>query len=107
VEADGYWAGGRWLDGLRRWKRGERTPGFVLGTEFPYFSNDYPADPLADPDRGGVRRAMCVPLKNDRHQVLGFFELHRGGGPLFSWHDAAFLESLANTAAVAVENARL
>jgi signal transduction histidine kinase len=108
MEADGYWTGGAWHDRPRRWARGEGTPGFVLDTEFPYFSNDYPADPLADPALAGVVRAICVPIKNERSQVLGFFELHRGAdSPLFSWHDAAVLESLANTAAVAVENARL
>lgn len=107
MEADGYWCHGVWHDGRRCWQRGDGTPGFVLETEFPYFSNDYPTDPLADADRVGVRRAMCVPIKNDRQQVLGFFELHRGAGDLFTWHDAAFLESLANIAAVAVENAGL
>ncbi|MCS6865901.1 MAG: GAF domain-containing sensor histidine kinase [Gemmataceae bacterium] len=107
MESDGYWSAGRWHDERRRWRCGEGTPGFVLATEFPYFSNNYPADPLADPHRHGVLRAMCVPIKNDRHQVLGFFELHRYQGGLFSWHDAAFLETLANMAAVAVENARL
>lgn len=107
MESDGYWSMGHWHDERRCWQRGEGTPGFVLAAEFPYFSNNYPADPLADPDRQGVQRAMCVPIKNDRHQVLGFFELHRHGGAWFSWHDAAFLETLANMAAVAVENARL
>ncbi len=108
MESDGYWAKGAWNDRRRRWQRSAGTPGFVLETEFPYFSNEYPADPLADADLPGVVRAMCVPIKNERAQVLGFFELHRGAdGPLFTWHDAAFLESLANMAAVAVENARL
>jgi signal transduction histidine kinase len=107
MESDGYWSTGQWHDERRRWRRGEGTPGFVLATEFPYFSNNYPADPLTDPQRTGIQRAMCVPIKNDRHQVLGFFELHRRGGAWFSWHDAAFLETLANMAAVAVENARL
>jgi signal transduction histidine kinase len=49
-----------------------------------------------------------VPIRNNEHVVLGFFELHRReGGTPFTWHDAAFLESLANTTAVAIENARL
>lgn len=51
---------------------------------------------------------MCVPIKDSSHAVLGFFELHRSEQRQpFTWHDAAFLESLANTTAVAIENARL
>lgn len=108
MEADGYWASNIWHDRPGRWNRGEGTPGFVLETEFPYLSNDYASDPLADSALVGVARAVCVPIKNERLEVLGFFELHRGAdGRHFSWHDAAVLETLANTAAVAVENARL
>ena len=55
-----------------------------------------------------IGSCICVPIKNSQEEVLGFFKLHRRiGEPEFTWQDAAFLESLGNTAAVAIENARL
>lgn len=103
------WHQGNWRDAPRRWARHSGLPGYVLEHEFPYLAADYASDALADEElRSVVRFAMCVPIKNSEHTVLGFFELHRGdGGHPFTWHDAAFLESLANTTAVAIENARL
>ncbi len=103
------WRHGAWCEAPRRWTRQAGLPGYVLENEFPYLAADYPDDRLADEElRGEVRFALCVPIKNSEHQVLGFFELYRGdGGQPFTWHDAAFLESLANTTAVAIENARL
>lgn len=106
-----YWRRGTWLDRPERFARGQGLAGFVLDKEFPYLSNDYPNDPLADPDLAradDVRRALAIPIRGSDHRVLGFFELHRSGHlPPFSWQEAAFLESLANTTAVAIENARL
>ncbi len=103
------WQHGAWSEAPRRWRRQEGTPGYVLENEFPYLSAEYPSDRLADDDlRERVRFALCVPIKNAEHSVLGFFELFRAeGGQPFTWHDAAFLESLANTTAVSIENARL
>lgn len=103
------WHQGSWYDAPRRWTRHSGLPGYVLEHEFPYLAADYARDALADEElRSVVRFAMCVPIKNSEHAVLGFFELYRGdGGQPFTWHDAAFLESLANTTAVAIENARL
>lgn len=103
------WHHGAWQDAPRRWVRQEGLPGYVLENEFPYLAGDYREDRLADEElRRDVRYALCVPIKNPEHAVLGFFELYRGdAGQPFSWHDAAFLESLANTTAVSIENARL
>jgi len=111
MQCEGRWLRGEWSDWPRQWKAKEGIPGFVLVSEFPYFAADYANDPLADVElveSHGVARSLCVPIKNAREQVLGFFELHRDADDLdFTWQDAAFLESLGNTAAVAIENARL
>ncbi len=46
--------------------------------------------------------------QESRRASARFFKLHRRSGkPAFTWQDAALLESLGNTAAVAIENARL
>lgn len=109
MRATARWHGGTWHEEPAEWRRQAGLPGYVLENEFPYLAADYPRDRLADDWlRERVRHAMCVPIKDGAHAVLGFFELHRGdGGEPFTWHDAAFLESLANTTAVAIENARL
>jgi signal transduction histidine kinase len=103
------WNQGAWYQEARRWARHVGVPGFVLENEFPYLCAEYATDRLADEElRDQVQCALCVPIRNNEHVVLGFFELHRReGGTPFTWHDAAFLESLANTTAVAIENARL
>lgn len=103
------WRQGAWHDAPRRWPRQAGIPGYVLEHEFPYLAGEYRDDRLSDEElRAEVRYALCVPIKNSEDAVLGFFELYRGeGGQPFTWHDAAFLESLANTTAVAIENARL
>ncbi len=55
-----------------------------------------------------MQRALCVPIKDAGDNVMGFFELHKcEDQPPFTWQDAAFLESLANTTAVAIRNAQL
>ncbi len=111
MQCEGRWQDGVWHDWNRRWSREEGMPGFVLVSEFPYFAADYPHDPLADEElarSGTIQRSLCVPIKSMTDQVLGFFQLHRGPGEAeFTWQEAAFLESLGNTAAVAIENARL
>ena len=109
--ATGYWHRDGWSEGPRRFRRGEGLAGYLLEIEFPYLANDYPRDPLADFElvrRFAVARAICIPIKSSDGRVLGFFELHRAIDQTpFSWQDAMFLESLANTTAVAIENTRL
>ena len=106
-----YWASGAWHEDPRSWRAGEGLPGHVLESEFPYLANEYATDPKAEAavhQRFGVRHALCVPIKDSDDRPVGFFELHRGDGHSpFTWQDAAFLESLANTTAVAIENAQL
>jgi signal transduction histidine kinase len=111
MESEGYFHRNVWVERGQRWRKREGLPGLMLENEFPYLANDYATDRYGDVElvaRFGIRRALCVPIKNTEHVVLGFFELHRGpeGAP-FSWQDAAFLESLGNTTAVAIHNAQL
>ncbi|WP_396214036.1 GAF domain-containing sensor histidine kinase [Gemmatimonas sp.] len=110
MQSSAYWHDGMWLERTRRWPRNVGIPGVVLETEFPYLCADYAQDPAHEPpdDMGDIQYAVAVPIKNGTDDVLGFFELHRrDGNGAFSWQDAAFLESVANMAAVAIENARL
>jgi signal transduction histidine kinase len=111
MESEGYFHRGRWHERSQRWMRMDGLPGLVLESEFPYLTNDYSQDRLADPALLGefhVARALCVPIKNIEQKVVGYFELHKQAeGTPFSWQDAAFLESLGNTTAVAIQNASL
>jgi len=109
--SESYWNRGVWHERARRWVRFEGLPGTLLENEFSYLSNDYLADRLADDElksRFDVRRALCVPIKDVDDKLVGFFELHKSAGaPQFTWQDTAFLESLGNTTAVALQNAQL
>ena len=110
MESTAYWQSGVWLERVKRWPRERGIPGLLLETEFPYLAGDYPTDPAqeTEPDAPDIRHAIAVPIKSATDDVLGFFELHRrDGSGAFSWQDAAFLESVANMTAVAIENARL
>ncbi len=110
TQSDGFFFDGNWHPYHRQWAPGDGIPGMVLNTEFPYLVNDYQANALADPKLKAfdIGSCICVPIKNASEEVLGFFKLHRRiGEPEFTWQDAAFLESLGNTAAVAIQNARL
>ena len=111
MECDGFYFDRAWHPYTRRWLANEGIPGTVLQTEFPLLINDYANHPLADPELAAkfdVGCCICIAIKNPTEQVHGFFELHRRvGKPAFTWQDAAVLESLGNTAAVAIENARL
>lgn len=111
MESSARFQEGRWVEEARRWGRNEGIPGFVLENEFPYLAATYDTDRLAEAALAtghGVRYALCVPIKDSDHRVLGFFELFRGAAAApFTWQDAAFLESLASTTAVALENATL
>jgi len=111
MASEAYWHRGAWHDWPRNWNPLEGLPGLVLENEFPYLSNEYPDDRLADPElvsRFEVQHALCVPIKDVEECVIGFFELHKlANQPAFTWQDAAFVESLANTTAVAIRNAQL
>jgi signal transduction histidine kinase len=111
MSSEAYWDRGTWHEWPRSWKSLEGLPGHVLENEFPYLSNEYREDRIADAEwisRFEVHRAICVPIKDTDESVIGFFELHKGSDrPPFTWQDAAFVESLANTTAVAIRNAQL
>ncbi len=111
MECEGFYFDQAWHPFTRRWLSNQGIPGTVLETEFPLLINDYQNHPLADRELNSkfdIGPCICVAIKNPSEQVLGFFKLHRRSGkPAFTWQDAALLESLGNTAAVAIENARL
>lgn len=111
LQCDGFFYQGEWRDFRRAWAEGQGIPGTVRETQFPYLNADYTADPLHEhqlAERFDLGPCVCVPIKNRREEVLGFFQLNRrSGAAAFTWQDAAFLESLGNTAAVAIENAML
>ncbi|HMO14513.1 MAG TPA: GAF domain-containing sensor histidine kinase [Pirellulaceae bacterium] len=102
---------GNWYPFERRWLARQGVAGTVLETEFPLLLADYAASELADRElrhRFNIGPCVCVPIKNAEQSVMGFFKLFRATGQSeFTWQEAALLESLGNTAAVAIENARL
>jgi signal transduction histidine kinase len=110
MSSDGRFLHGQWADDRITWARGEGIPGALLDSEFPLLVNDL--DPAEMDDvalaHAGVTRILAVPIKTGALQLVGFFELYRPtSAPPFTWQDAAFVESLGNTTAVAIENARL
>ncbi|MCB0208108.1 MAG: GAF domain-containing sensor histidine kinase [Anaerolineae bacterium] len=114
IVTDGYWQNGRWHPFHRHWSVDEMsgTPGWVLVNQCPYITDIYRDDNLADQDMAtlfNVKNALCVAIMDAREEVLGFVELHNktDGREPFTWSDAHFLESLANSTAVSIYNARL
>ncbi len=111
MASESYFYKGEWHPLQRRWAARQGVPGSVLETEFVFLSNNYPADPTADPeliDRFNLQQVLCVPIKDVSGKMLGFFSLHKcdRSNP-FTWQDAAFLETLGNSTAVAIQNAQL
>ncbi|MCB0175541.1 MAG: GAF domain-containing sensor histidine kinase [Anaerolineae bacterium] len=114
IVTDGYWQNGRWRPLDLHWPPLETacTPGWVLVNQCPYITDSYRDDTLANYtllETFGVKNALCVPIMDAREDVLGFVELHNkaGGREPFTWSDAHFLESLANSTAVSIYNAQL
>ena len=61
-------------------------PGQVYETQFPYLASDYKTDNLRERDLSQafeLGSCICVPIKNRKEEVLGFFQLHR---QLYSVH---------------------
>ncbi|HNB54163.1 MAG TPA: GAF domain-containing sensor histidine kinase, partial [Anaerolineales bacterium] len=111
-QARGYWFRGQWHDFQGEWARDEGLPGWVFTNQWPYFSNEYSGHELAYLpfiEQFGVKTALCVPIIAAGEEVLGFVELHnkQDGREPFTWSDVSFMESLANSTAVAIRNARL
>ena len=112
IQANGYWGHGQWQPFQAHWSPQEGLPGWVFSNQWPYMTNDYPADKLADGRLTAVfdiRNALCVPILGASEEVLGFVELHnkKNGQEPFTWSDVSFMSSLANSTAVALQNARL
>ncbi len=112
LTSDSYLHHRRWQPLLRQWQPEEGLPGWVYFNECSFLTNHYPREVQADPTfvtEFGVTSALCVPIMDAREHVLGFFELHNKaeGREPFTWSDAQFMESLANTAAVAIHNSLL
>lgn len=111
MESESCFFGGQWYPFERRWQAFQGVAGTVLETKFPLLLSNYSENALADHEikrRFQPGPCICIPIKNAQQDVLGFFKFFRvGGKPEFTWQEAALLESLGNTAAVAIENARL
>ena len=111
MASESYFFKGEWYPLPRRWAAKQGVPGSVLETEFVFLSNNYPGDPAADPElieRFNLQQVLCVPIKDVAGKMLGFFSLHKSDRSIpFTWQDAAFLETLGNSTAVAIQNAQL
>ncbi len=112
IRGHSYWHNGRWQPFTAEWRPNEGLPGWVFSHQWPYMTNDYPADTMADARLTAVfpiHNAICIPILGADNEVLGFVELHnkQDGRDPFTWSDVTFMTSLANTTAVALQNTRL
>jgi signal transduction histidine kinase len=88
---------------------GEGIAGNVFATGKPIWVEDVPSDPRIAPtfvDREQVRSVLSVPIKIGEH-VFGVFGVNFCQPRTFSDHDVRLFSSLAQRAALAIENARL
>lgn len=111
IRSYSYWHHGRWQP-LPPSGDPTRLPGWVFSNQWPYMTNEYPADTMADARLTAVftiYNAICIPILGADNEVLGFVELHnkQDGRDPFTWSDVTFMTSLANTTAVALQNTRL
>jgi Nif-specific regulatory protein len=86
--------------------------GAVLRSGQPMVVNDAENDPRiyrAVDDRTGVRThsILCVPLRTPQGVIGVLQAVNRRGGQSFSEDDRSFLEGLAGSVAISLENARL
>jgi len=89
---------------------GDTLPGYVVSTQRCYLCNDAANDPkIADSFKatGDLHSVLCVPIIDIDGETLGFIEVHnkRDSGE-FSERDCRKLESAANSAALAIQNAK-
>jgi PAS domain S-box-containing protein len=91
---------------------GQGIPGRVIATNKPFVLNNFPADPVVNPDEFPVvvaenlKSVLGVPLTNKGRQfgaiVLGYRRYHA-----FTEEEVQLVVNLANQAALALENVRL
>ena len=112
IETKQYWCNGAWKPFVTHWQKGAGLAGWVFANQCPYMTNTYPSDKLAEQRLSTVctiHNAICIPILGVDETVLGFVELHNkeDGNEPFTWSDITFMNSLANSTAVALQNAQL
>ncbi|HEX9080054.1 MAG TPA: GAF domain-containing protein [Desulfuromonadaceae bacterium] len=104
-----YYRGGEFIPVDYAFERGNGVPGLVMETLRPYHTDDAGHDIHVIPeirDALGFRNLANVPILNRTGELLGCFEVHnKEGDAPFDVLDIAMLRSLADSAAVALENA--
>lgn len=104
-----YNRGGEFIPVDYKFGQGEGVPGWVMETRKPYYTNDAEHDPRVIQEIRyalGVRSLANVPVLSRTGELLGCFQVHnKEGGAPFDELDIAMLMSLADSAAVALENA--
>jgi PAS domain S-box-containing protein len=84
-------------------------PGWLIVHKTSYVTNDAAADPQIVPElceRFGIWSALSTPIMTAQGEVIGFFEIHnKRSGADFTPADRELLESVSQTAAIAVQNA--
>ena len=106
------WAADHWEDSLLTFKIGEGVAGRVAESKQTMIVDDPHHSPyITQPetlDVYHVEGMMEVPIVSRDGQVVGVLDIrHRAGSPPFNDNDRQLVESLANQAAVALENAAL
>ncbi len=86
--------------------------GRVIQTGKPYITNDPKSSPYFDrafdQKTGFVTRSIiCVPLKNIENRIIGAFELINKKDGNFDKEDQFYLETMASTIAITLENTLL
>ena len=91
--------------------KGCGVPGQVFDTMLPYVTNDAENDPCVIPEIQSAlnfRNLIDVPIINGKGEFLGCFEIHnKKAGRTFDEDDIIMLQSLADSAALAIDNAKL
>ena len=87
------------------------VPGWVMEHKQPYVSNDAEHDVHVIPEiqkQLAFYKLVDIPILSRQGELLGCFEIHdRKDGEPFDANDIEMLQSLAATAAVALENAHM
>ncbi len=90
----------------------EGVGGWVFMNAEPAIVNDVNSDPRfggdIEPELFTTRNIICVPLLNHKKEIIGIIQaLNKENGENFSETEIPIFQTLANQAAIAIENARL